>query len=156
MGTRSLCRSWCSGTVSAAFGDSSWLKIFQAWFSGLPGTSVNYLTAFNTFSAQTSLSGSVTWHKGCWQAQTSLPGNLVLPTQAVLNQVWLQRWLQRASGLARTASRLGRRDLPALKGNSCNKKGKLIHWAEIQIFMYVIMPEFRSTSRLHWLIVHDT
>lgn len=60
MGTRSPCRSWCPGTVSAAFEDSSWLNIFQAWFSGLPGTSVNYLTAFNTFSAQTSSSGSVT------------------------------------------------------------------------------------------------
>lgn len=60
MGTRSPSSSWCPGTVLSASGDSSWLNIFQAWFSGLLGTSVNYLTAFNAFSAQTSSSGSVT------------------------------------------------------------------------------------------------
>lgn len=90
-----------------------YLSCLVLWASG---ASVNYLTAFNTFSAQTSSSESIACNKGCWQVQTSLRGSLVLPTQAVFNWVWLQRWLQQASGPASTVSRLGIKDLPALEG----------------------------------------
>lgn len=122
-----------------------YLSCLVLWASG---ASVNYLTAFNTFSAQTSQSESIACNKGCWQVQNSLRGSLVLPTQPGPSHPGCdcKDDFNKPQVLPALSLDWELKISQHLKGSSCSKKGKLIHWAEIQIFMHVIMPEFRSTS----------